>query len=61
MKTILSRFAAVLAAALCGGFSAFAGATYDATSIEGCLIVTVDVDGATMDATQVTAGITNII
>lgn len=39
----------------------FAGATYDAESRPGDLIVTVDASGATLDATKVTAGVTNII
>lgn len=43
------------------GLSLFAGATYDATTQPGDLIVTVDADGATLDAEQVTAGVTNIV
>jgi len=51
--------------AFCGAvglsLSALAAATYDSTSVENCLIVTVSEGVATNDASQVTADITNII
>ena len=46
---------------VCLSLAAFAAATYDVSSQPGDLIVTVDVDGATLDAEQVTQGVTNII
>ena len=51
----------VCVAAVAVAQGVFAGATYDAVSQPGDLIVTVDADGATMEATQVTEGVTNII
>lgn len=51
----------VLPVALGAAYGVFAGATYDASSHPGDLVVTVDSEGATMDAAQVTEGVTNII
>lgn len=51
----------VCVAAVAVAQGVFAGATYDAVSQPGDLIVTVDADGATMEAAQVTEGVTNII
>ena len=56
------KVGAAFAVAVAGGcMSLFAGATYDATTQPGDLIVTVDAGGATLDATQVTADVTNIV
>lgn len=52
-------FAAVALALSCG--AAWAGASYDSATVEGCLYVDVDEGGAMFDDARLTGGITNII
>jgi autotransporter-associated beta strand protein len=58
----LSKVAIALCTATLVGAAANAAATYDNTADDGAtLVVTVDSDGATLDASQVVAGITKIV
>lgn len=52
-------FAAVALALSCG--AAWAGASYDSATVEGCLYVDVEEGEETFDAGQLSAGVTNII